>query len=247
MRGLRQAKKIFPKLAIITCLNDPIIDKYINLKKAYGEDILVDVEVYKVSQEETAKLIEKLNNDDSVHGIIVQLPLPKAEDTDEIVNKINPKKDVDSLGKKSNFDPATPTAIVWLLNGHNIQLVGKKIAVVGQGRLVGAPLTKMLANSGLNPTKVDIDTKDVAKILKDSEIIISAVGKPDLIKAEMIQKNAVIIDAGTSSENGNQKGDVANDVYELQDITITPKIGGVGPLTVAALFDNLIRAAGQYA
>lgn len=245
VRALRQARKIVPKLAIISCSDSPVIAKYVGLKQKYGADILVDVEQYHVPQNQAIKLIKNLNTDKSVHGIIVQLPLPDTDQTDDIVNTIAPQKDVDSLGENSNYDAATPLAINWLLSGYNIDLQNKKIVIVGQGRLVGVPLAKMLQNSGLQPIIVDENTKNPEKIYAKANIIITAVGKAGLISADMIPQNCVVVDAGVASEKGMLKGDLADDVYERQDLTLTPAKGGVGPLTVAALFDNVIRSSSK--
>jgi methylenetetrahydrofolate dehydrogenase (NADP+)/methenyltetrahydrofolate cyclohydrolase len=247
VRALRQSKKVFPKLAIIQCGDDPASSKYIELKKNYAQDILIEVELHKIDQSDAITLIKTLNEDPSIHGIIVQLPLPTKDQTDEIVNSILPGKDVDSLGEKSDFDAATPMAIQWLLAGYNIDLRGKNIVLMGHGRLVGAPLKKMLENSGLSVVVIDENTEQPENILPEANVIISAVGKPGILHAEIVPNNAVIIDAGLTSENGVLKGDVADDVYERNDITITPKIGGVGPLTIAALFDNVIRSANKLA
>lgn len=245
VRSLRQSKKIAPKLAIVICGDDPVISKYVGLKQAYAQDILVDVEVHSIAQADATATVKNLNEDESVHGIIVQLPLPNPGQTDEIVNTIAPQKDVDALGKKSTYDAATPLAINWLLTGYNIELKGKKIVIVGQGRLVGAPLKKMFEASNLQPIVVDEDTKNPEAMYADANIIITAVGKPGLIKSSIIPQNCVVVDAGVASEKGVLKGDLADDVYERDDLTITPIKGGVGPLTVAALFDNVIRAAGN--
>lgn len=247
VRALRQARKILPKLAIISCDNSPIITKYITLKQGYGADILIDVEQYNTSQADVKELIKKLNIDTTVHGIIVQLPLPDPAQTDEIVNLITPQKDVDALSADSQYDSATPLAITWLISGYNIDLRGKNIVIVGQGRLVGLPLKKLLESSSLQPKVVDENTKDSATIFADADIIITAVGKAGLITADMVPLDCVVIDAGLTSEKGVLKGDLADDVYLRDDLTITPKIGGVGPLTIAALFDNLIRAASKNA
>jgi methylenetetrahydrofolate dehydrogenase (NADP+)/methenyltetrahydrofolate cyclohydrolase len=244
VRALRQADKIYPKLVIIDCTGSPVIAKYVALKQRYAEDILIDVDYCVIEQSEAKKLIKKLNNDPAVHGIIVQIPLPDASQTDEIINEIIAQKDVDALKVDSPYDGATPLAINWLLTGYNIDLRGKNIVIVGQGRLVGAPLKKMLENSGLTPMIVDEDTKNPAKVFADANIIITAVGKAGLITSDMIPLDCVVVDAGLTSEKGVLKGDLAEDVYERQDLTLTPTIGGVGPLTVAALFDNVIRAAG---
>ncbi len=243
VRALRQAHKIIPKLAIIICGDNAPSQKYVALKEQYGEDVLVEVEVHSGPQLEAKDLLEVLNQDPLVHGIIVQLPLPDPTQTDEIVSTIAPEKDVDALSENSLYDAATPIAITWLLSGYNIDLRGKNIVIVGQGRLVGAPLVKMLKKSDLEPIIVDEDTKNTAEIFASADIIITAVGKAGLITSDMIPLDSVVVDAGMTSEKGVLKGDLADDVYDRQDLTLTPTRGGVGPLTVAALFDNVIRAA----
>ena len=242
VRALKQANQITPKLAIIVCSNDPRIAKYVGLKQKYAADILVETDLHTVEQSGAKDLIKKLNKDTTVHGIIVQLPLPDPAQTDDIVNTIVPQKDVDALGQNSPYEAATPQAIMWLLNGYNIDLKAKNIAVVGQGRLVGAPLVTLLKKSGLQPKIVDVDTKNQAQIFAQAEVIITSVGKAGVITSEMIPQNCVVVDAGLTSENGVLKGDLADDVYERQDLTLTPVKGGVGPLTIASLLDNLIRA-----
>jgi methylenetetrahydrofolate dehydrogenase (NADP+)/methenyltetrahydrofolate cyclohydrolase len=243
VRALRQASGIHPKLAIIQVKDDPVIGKYVGLKKAYGEDILVDVEQHLVKQDKAPELIKKLNTDKSVHAIIIQLPLVDTSQTDELVNAVAPEKDVDGLGKEPRFDPATAMAIHWLLTGYNVELNGKNIVIVGRGRLVGAPLARMWQSSGLQVTLLGRDTPDVGVALKDAHIIVSATGVPGLIKSDMVPLGAVVVDAGTASEGGVIIGDVSPEVRERDDVTVTPIRGGVGPLTVTALFDNVIRAA----
>jgi methylenetetrahydrofolate dehydrogenase (NADP+)/methenyltetrahydrofolate cyclohydrolase len=243
VRGLRQAHDIAPKLAIVQCLDDPVINTYVKLKKQYGGDILVDVEVHFVPQEEIANLLQKLNNDDGVHGIIVQLPLTDPAQTDEIVNLVDPEKDVDALGKDAKFDPATPMAILWLLSGYNVDLKGKKVLLIGRGKLVGAPLERILLSSGIDVEVVGREVPDLAEHTKEADVLITATGSPAILYSKMIKQGAVVVDAGVASESGKTVGDLAPDVYERDDLTITPTKGGVGPLTVCALFDNVIRAA----
>jgi methylenetetrahydrofolate dehydrogenase (NADP+) / methenyltetrahydrofolate cyclohydrolase len=189
------------------------------------------------------KLLDKLSNDKSVHGVIVQLPLQDTSETDKIVNLVDPKKDVDSLGEKSQFDPATPMAILWLLSGYNIDLQGKKVLLIGRGKLVGAPLEKILKNSGVDVTVADRSVKNLADITSNADVIVTATGSPAVLHPNMIKQNAVVVDAGVASEEGRKVGDLAPEVYERQDLTITPEKGGVGPLTVCALFENVIRGA----
>ncbi len=244
VRALRQAHKILPKLVIIRTNPDPVVDSYMKLKSAYGLDILIDVEVLAVDQKDAISEIKKCNDDDLVHGIIVQIPLqnPDPKLTDEILNAVDPKKDVDGLSKDSDFDPATPIAINWLLAGYNINLKDAKIVLVGHGRLVGNPLAKMWQKSGYDVEVVDKKTDDLPLVTKQADIIVSATGVPGLIKKDMIKPGAVIVDAGVATDKNGLVGDVDNEVRELPDITITPTKGGVGPLTVCALFDNVIRA-----
>lgn len=243
VRNLRQEYKVTPKLAIVLTIDHPVINVYIRMKKQYGADILVDVDINKVTQADAPKVIERLNNDDSVHGIIVQLPLEDPSQTDAIVDLVDPKKDVDALGARAIYDPATPMAIMWLLAGYNIDLQGKKILLIGRGKLVGAPLEKILITAGHDVTVADRNTPDLSVETLQADVIITAAGSPAILFSNMIKENAVIVDAGVASEDGKTVGDLAPEVYERGDLTLTPLKGGVGPLTVCALFDNVIRAA----
>lgn len=247
VRALRQANHIAPKLAIVQTIDNPVIDAYVKLKRQYGADILVDVEAYKIEQSQLIATIQKLNSDPLVHGIIVQLPLASPAETSQAVNAVAPQKDVDGLGENAQLDPATPLAINWLAAGYNIELKQKKIAIVGNGRLVGAPLARMWQASGYDVTIFDQDSHDIQGQLKQFDVIVTATGVPGLIKANSVKIGAVVIDAGTAAEHGKIVGDVAPDVRERSDLTITPPKGGVGPLTVTALFDNVIQAARRIA
>lgn len=243
VRALRQAHHVYPRLAIVQTIDSPVIDSYVRLKQAYGADILIDVDVFKVDQDELPGVVERLNNDASTHGIIIQLPLADESATQDAVDAVVPAKDVDGLGAHAVLDPATPLAIIWLIAGYNVELAGRKIAIVGNGRLVGAPLAKMWRQSGYDVTVFDSSSLDMTDTLPDYDIIVTAVGVPGLITSNCVKDRAVIVDAGTAAEHGKIVGDVAADVRDREDITITPEKGGVGPLTVAALFDNVIRAA----
>lgn len=242
VRALR-ASKVYPKLAIVQTKNDPVIDTYVVLKQKYGGDIGVEVVLHKVGQPEVPKLLDTLNADSSVHGVIVQLPLEDPARTHEVVNLVDSSKDVDALGEKSRFEPATPMAIMWLLSGYNVDLAGRKILLIGRGKLVGAPLEKLLKDSGHNVTVIDREIPDLKSYTQEADIIITATGSPALLYPDMIKNGAVVIDAGVASEEGKTVGDLAPGVYDRPDLTITPRKGGVGPLTVCALFENVIRAA----
>lgn len=266
VRSLR-AQGVQPKLVIIRDSDNPVITKYVQLKQRYGADIGVEVEDWLREDAKTA--VHEANNDPSVHGVIVQLPLRDKATTDEIVQEIMPEKDVDGLSHEANndtighasgeiknggdtsraetmprFESATATAINWLLAGYDIDLTGKKIAIVGRGRLVGAPLERMWRNSGYNVTV--FRSKDSLETLPEFDVVVSATGVAHLIKDEMVGSGAVVVDAGTASEGGVLVGDVDDAVRERNDLkAMTPKVGGVGPLTVTALFEHVLIAAQQ--
>jgi methylenetetrahydrofolate dehydrogenase (NADP+)/methenyltetrahydrofolate cyclohydrolase len=247
VRSLRQGKGIVPKLAIIRTNPDPVVDSYMKLKQGYGEDLQVDVDVHTIDQKDALKTIEQLNQDESVHGIIVQIPLPDRAQTDEILDAVTPDKDVDGLASSTTFDPATPMAINWLLAGYNVELKGKKVVIIGNGRLVGAPLSRIWRASGVEVEVADRHTQDLTALTKSADVLICATGVPSLVTKDMVQQKAVIVDAGVATDKNGLTGDVAPEVRELPSVTITPEKGGVGPLTVCALFDNVIRSARRQA
>lgn len=247
VRALRLSWRVIPRLAIVFTGTNSVIDTYIRLKRIYGEDIAVEVDVYNPSDSELLQQIEILNRDVNVHGIIIQLPLADQNQTSEAVNAVAPEKDVDGLGLKPTFVPATAMAIDWLLAGYNIELRGKKIAIVGNGRLVGAPLNKLWISAGFDVSVYDSKTIDLESEIKAAAVIVTATGIPGLINSDMIQPGATVVDAGTAAEHGKIIGDLSADVRERQDLTITPVKGGVGPLTVVALFDNVIASARRVA
>lgn len=240
VRALRQAWHINPRLAIVTDVENPVIETYMRLKQRYGADILIDVEIHRVSAGGALEAIRELNNRDDVQGIILQLPISNSDQTEELLESIREDKDVDGLRKKAIFQAATPTAINWLLAGYSVDLKGKKVAIVGRGRLVGAPLERMWLKSGVDVTVFE-KGDDLSQLI-NYDIIVSATGVPGLIKSQMVKAKAVVVDAGTASENGKIVGDVSEEARQRDDVIITPKKGGVGPLTVSALFDNVITA-----
>lgn len=245
VRNLRQTWHVAPRLAIVQTIDSQVIDTYVRLKRHYAEDILVEFEYHKVAQAAAVETIEMLNQRDDVHGIIVQLPLDNPSETEAILACVAPEKDVDGLGPHTTFDPATPMAINWLLAAYGVDLAQRNTALVGYGRLVGAPLAAMWRASGYTVTVYDEQSTDMAASLKKHDLIVTATGVPGVITSDMVQIGAVVVDAGTASEQGKIVGDVAADVRERDDLTITPIKGGVGPLTIAALFDNVLTAARQ--
>ena len=232
-----------PHLLIIRNSDSPVITKYINLKMEYGDDIGIKVTVFDAkSSDEIREKILEANADTEIDGMILQLPITEKDKTDELTNLIASEKDVDGLSSHSDFDSATATAINWLLTGYDIKLDGKRIAIVGRGKLVGAPLERMFKNSGLDVTV--FHRGDDLNELTNYDVIITATGVPELIKTEMIRAGSVIVDAGTASEGGVIVGDIEEAIRKREDLTaLTPKIGGVGPLTVTCLFDHVIQAA----
>lgn len=267
-----RSNKIRAKLVIVRDSNNPVITKYVDLKRQYGEDIGIEVVDEFVDESDPTERLKKLHEvvraaatDDSVSGIIVQLPLIDQDTTDEIVADIPAIKDVDGLSntysdlvehedglitidnpdtRERHFDSATATAILWLLAGHNIDFENKHIAVVGRGKLVGKPLMSMWTKSG-NAVHVFHRGSDFSK-LKDFDVIVTATGAPHLITNEMIRPGAVVVDAGTASEQGKLVGDISDEIRARNDLgAITPKVGGVGPLTINVLFENVIIAASK--
>ncbi len=232
-----------PTLLILRDNDDPVINKYVHLKINYGQDIGIKVIDYlATSTDDIVSKITKANNDPNINAIILQLPIKDKSKTDELTNLINPTKDVDGLGQNSHYDSATATAILWLLAGYDINLNDKKIALVGHGKLVGKPLEKMLTNSHYQIT-VFHKGDDLTK-LNQYDIIITATGVPGLISSSLVKPGAVLVDAGTASEDGVIKGDATDDLRARTDLTaITPLKGGVGPLTVTCLFEHVIQAA----
>lgn len=243
VRGLRQAQKIIPKLAIIRTNSDPVVDTYMRIKQSYGDDIQVEVEVHTIDQSKALGTIKSLNEDSTVHGIIVQIPLPDPSQTTIILNSVAAEKDVDGLGSKRIYEPATPLAITWLLAGYGVELPGKHIVIVGNGRLVGKPLAAMWRASNLDVFVADRKTDNLADETRLADVLVTATGVPALITADMIKFGVVIVDAGVATDNNGLVGDIAPDVRGLKDVVITPEKGGVGPLTVCALFENVITAA----
>lgn len=236
VRQLR-ARKIFPKLAIFYDNDSPVIAKYMSLKQQYGNDIGVGVEVIKVSAADAEEKLRAAAEDENVTGIIVQLPLKVC--SMDILDLIPFEKDVDGL--RGETDTATAMAIHWLLTSYGVDLQEKKLAIVGRGKLVGAPLEKMWTESNYDVTV--FHKGDDLNTLADYDVVVTATGVPGLIKTEMIKYGGVVVDAGTASEGGVIKGDLDEAVRERDDLTITPKIGGVGPLTVSMLFEHVLQAA----
>ena len=232
------------KIAEIWVGDNPVSAKYVARKKKFGEEIGVEVILHElanyISQADLAEEMNKLVNDEKVNGIIVQLPLPSGIDEQKILDLIPPGKDVDALGHEARVLSPTVEAIKEILERNNVSLVGKKVVVLGRGKLVGRPVSVWLAQEGVDVQVVDINTENPEAILRQADIIISGVGKLGLITPDRIREGVVLVDVGTSESAGQLKGD-ADPACADKCSLFTPVPGGVGPLTVAMLFKNLLE------
>jgi len=244
-----------PCLSVILIGDDKASKKYIAIKKRECEAIGIKFELFKFNETESQKnIISKittLNRDKNTTGIIVQLPLPNNLVPNEILEAIDPKKDVDGLTSQ-NFGklvkdlpgiyPATAEGVIKLLEYYNIPVQSKRVVVIGQSNLVGKPLAQLLLNKKATVTVANSLTKDLKNITLESDIVISAVGSPGLVTRDMIKKGAVVVDIGTTVKNGKIYGDV--DFKEVSKVAsaITPNPAGVGPMTVAMLLSNILKA-----
>lgn len=243
VRMLRQAHGILPRLAIVKAANaSEVIETYVRMKQAYGHDILVDVDVYSCAHEDLAGTITRLNDDALVQAIVVQLPLENSDDTEQIVSLVSPEKDVDGLGPNAEFISATAEAVDWLLSGYSIDLIDKKITLLGRGKLVGGPLEKLWRTRGLDVTVLDKSSETIDEALLASDVIVTATGQANILTDNNVPQGAVVVDAGTATEGGVIVGDADPALQVRRDLVITPPKGGVGPLTVALMFDHVIRA-----
>ena len=242
-----------PCLAVIIVGDDPASKIYVNLKKKKALELGINSIVEEMSasttQEELLNKIEQLNNDDKVNAILVQLPLPKHIDTKIVIEKINPIKDVDcfhpynmghiATGCKPYVYPCTPKGIIRLLEYYNIPIEGKHAVIVGRSNIVGRPMAQMLLNENATVTICHSKTKNLEEITKTADILISAVGQKNLIKAGMVKDGVVVIDVGMNrTDNGKLCGDA--DFYNVEPKAsfITPVPGGVGPMTICSLMQN---------
>ncbi|EVC18273.1 FolD protein [Staphylococcus aureus H64962] len=249
-------KGFTPKLSVILVGNDGASQSYVRSKKKAAEKIGMIPEIVHLeetaTEEEVLNELNRLNNDDSVSGILVQVPLPKQVSEQKILEAINPEKDVDgfhpiNIGKlyidEQTFVPCTPLGIMEILKHADIDLEGKNAVVIGRSHIVGQPVSKLLLQKNASVTILHSRSKDMASYLKDADVIVSAVGKPGLVTKDVVKEGAVIIDVGnTPDENGKLKGDVDYDAVKEIAGAITPVPGGVGPLTITMVLNNTLLA-----
>ncbi|HDJ2285927.1 TPA: bifunctional methylenetetrahydrofolate dehydrogenase/methenyltetrahydrofolate cyclohydrolase FolD [Staphylococcus aureus] len=249
-------KGFTPKLSVILVGNDGASQSYVRSKKKAAEKIGMISEIVHLeetaTEEEVLNELNRLNNEDSVSGILVQVPLPKQVSEQKILEAINPEKDVDgfhpiNIGKlyidEQTFVPCTPLGIMEILKHADIDLEAKNAVVIGRSHIVGQPVSKLLLQKNASVTILHSRSKDMASYLKDADVIVSAVGKPSLVTKDVVKEGAVIIDVGnTPDENGKLKGDVDYDAVKEIAGAITPVPGGVGPLTITMVLNNTLLA-----
>ena len=242
-------------LAVIQVGNEEASNVYVNQKRKMAIELGYKF-VYKVfssniSQSSLIKEIDKLNKDDSIHGILVQMPVPDHINPKDVQNSIDPTKDVDGLtylnsgkliSKEDGLEPCTPKGIIALLEEYNIPIEGKNAVVIGRSMLVGKPIANLLLNKNATVTICHSKTKDIKKYTKSADIVVVAVGKPHFLTADMVKKGVVIIDVGISRVDGKLYGDVDFEEVSKKASYITPVPGGVGPMTVAELACNVYEA-----
>ena len=246
-----------PGLAVIIVGEDPASQVYVRNKKKGCEEVGFYSEVYEMSAETTQQelnaLVDKLNADEKIHGILCQLPLPKHLDENEVILRIDPKKDVDAfhpynVGKimigDYDFLPCTPAGVMELLSRSGIEVSGKECVVVGRSNIVGKPQAMLLLHANGTVTVCHSRTKDLAEVCRRADILVAAIGKADFFGADMVKEGAVVIDVGMNrDENGKLCGDVDFDKVAPKTSYITPVPGGVGPMTITMLMRNTLYSA----
>lgn len=250
-----QAKGVNPTLAVILVGDDPASKVYVGGKERTAKKIGMGSLRYDMpatsTQEEVLNMVDKLNKDPDVHGILVQLPLPDGLDEKEVLEAIDKDKDVDcfhpyNLGKlfqgdESGFLPCTPHGVIKLLEHYEIDVEGKDVVIVGRSNIVGKPMFSLLLNRSATVQVVHSRTKDLAEKTKKADILVAAVGIAGFITKDMVKPGAVIVDVGINSIDGKLYGDVDKEVEEVASY-MTPVPGGVGPMTITMLMDNTLRA-----
>lgn len=247
---------ISPTLAVILVGDNEASQIYVRNKKKAADEIGINCQILELSssigENALLEVIEQLNTDENIHGIIVQLPLPKHIDALKILSKINPLKDVDGFspyntGLLSYNDPnafisATPKGILELLKSTGTELAGKHAVIIGRSNIVGKPVSMLLLNNDCTVTITHSKTKEIASIIRTADIVIAACGQAKLVKSDWIKEGAIVIDVGINREDGKLCGDVDFENVKEKAAYITPVPGGVGPMTIAMLLSNTYEA-----
>ena len=249
-------KNINSKLAVIMVGEDPASKVYVRNKSRACEDVGIKYEEYlldsKITQKELIELIEKLNNDKTINGILLQSPIPSNLDINEAFRTISPQKDVDgfnpvNVGKlvlnQDTFVSCTPYGIMKMFEEYDIDLTGKNVVILGRSNIVGKPLIHCCLNKNATVTSCHSKTQNIAQKAKEADVLISAIGKANFVTADMVKDGAVVIDVGINRlDNGKITGDVDFESVKEKASYITPVPGGVGPMTIAMLMNNVIKA-----
>ena len=252
-----KSKGIHAGLAVVLVGDDPASKVYVNNKKKACEEIGIYSEEHLLpadtAESELLALIDRLNKNPKISGILVQLPLPEGLDEEKVINRIDPKKDVDAfhpinVGKimigNYDFVPCTPAGIMELIKESGIDICGRECVVVGRSNIVGKPMSMLLLHANGTVTVCHSRTKNLAEKTKNADILVAAVGIPNFITGDMIKEGAVVIDVGINRlENGKLTGDVDFESAVEKASAITPVPGGVGPMTIAMLMKNTLKAA----
>lgn len=247
---------IIPKLAVIMVGDDKASEVYVRNKSKACNEVGIEFEEFllksNIKQEELIDLIKKLNNRKDVHGILLQSPIPEHLNIREAFDTIDYRKDVDgfnpvNIGKlaigEDAFVSCTPYGVIKMLEEYNIEIEGKRAVVIGRSNIVGKPLIQCLLNKNATVTICHSKTKNIAEITKEADILIAALGKPKFVKENMVKENAVVIDVGINrNEEGKLVGDVDFENVSKKASYITPVPGGVGPMTIAMLMNNVVKA-----
>jgi methylenetetrahydrofolate dehydrogenase (NADP+)/methenyltetrahydrofolate cyclohydrolase len=260
VENLKADKNIVPGLAVVIVGDDPASHAYVSMKekacKAVGFYSISHKMPDTITQDEIIQIISMMNNNPHIHGILVQLPLPKHIDTDRILEVIDPKKDVDGfhaynvgrmVSNLESFVSCTPLGVMRMFEEYEIDLKGKDVVVVGASNIVGKPMASLLLNADATVTVTHVPTKDLARHTKNADIVIGGVGLPNLITQEMVKEGAVVIDIGINRlEDGSLVGDVDFENVAPKCSYITPVPGGAGPMTIAMLLENTLKSAQQF-
>lgn len=249
-------KGIKPGLAVIIVGDDPASRVYVNNKKKACEKVGFLSKEFALpattTQEELLSLVKKLNEDKEINGILCQLPLPKGLDEKAVIEAISPLKDVDAFHASNvgkimigdyDFLPCTPAGVMEMLHSYNIPVEGKECVVIGRSNIVGKPMAMLLLHENGTVTITHSRTKNLKEVTKKADILVAAIGKPKFVTADMVKEDAVVIDVGMDrDENGKLCGDVDFENVKEKCSAITPVPGGVGPMTIAVLMKNTLKA-----
>jgi methylenetetrahydrofolate dehydrogenase (NADP+) / methenyltetrahydrofolate cyclohydrolase len=256
-RELKEEIATFGHVGLATVLvgDDPASDIYIRRKHKAADEVGIRASDYRLAsstpEDELVELVEELNDDDTIDGILVQTPLPEHIDEARIMRTIDPMKDVDGLGPFSagqlylglqTLVPATPLGVMYLLEEYSVPIEGSRAVIVGRSVLVGKPLSLLLLQANATVTICHTRTVDLARHTLDADIVVAAAGRPGLLAADMVKEGATVIDVGITRTDAGLLGDVDAGVTDVAGL-LTPVPGGVGPMTIAALLGNALRAA----